>query len=214
MRKIYVMLISVTLLVGVSLTGSQPAVACEKGSFENLHGPKDVQLGQRYTYSVYPRGKFQSVNWSAAGGQVVKTWNDGKTYFADVRWTHIDSHKGTRVKVWGKDDCGTMRDARFRVSSGTASSSRGQGTPGGGSAQFYEDFNGGGANFSSSQSQATLSSRWDNVVSSIWVPAGSQVTIYQGANYQGPNLTLQGGQNGARHNLPNRFNNNMSSFKI
>jgi hypothetical protein len=100
------------------------------------------------------------------------------------------------------------------VDPGTSRGIPGDGKPGDGSVRFYEKYNGGGSSFTATQSQATLSSRWDNVVSSIWVSAGSQVIVYQGSNYQGPHMTLQGGQNGTRHNLPNQFNNNMSSFKI
>ncbi len=214
MKKQSIFFMVVLMFGMVSFVFPSGVSACEEGSFENLNGPTVVEFGKSYTYSVYPRGAFESVNWSAAGGDVLKTWNDGKTYFAEVRWTHKDSQKGARVKAWGKDGCGTMRDARLWVNpDAKRDPGAGRGVPGV-AAQFYDLYDAKGDHFSASQDQSKLSSAWDNRVSSIWVAANREVIIYEGPHFNGQPMILQGGQKGALYNLPDRFNNNVSSFTI
>ena len=217
MKKIQVVLLVVMVVSGISVIGSPNVEACEKGWFENLNGPKDVEFWQIYTYSVYPRGKFKNVNWSAAGGEVVKYWNDGKKYFAKVRWTHVHPEKGTRVKARGKDGCGVLREERFWVKAHRPVDSRGGVDSSSGTlvrARFYKKYEGQGDSMQASQDQERLSGGWDNSISSVWVAGNTQVIIYEGWHYKGRSMTLQGGQQGTLHNLPNRFNNNVSSFQI
>ncbi len=209
-KILYVMVLVVSM---VALVSPQFISACEEGRFEKLNGPTAVKFGERYTYSVYPRGTFESVNWSAAGGEVLKTWDDGKTYFADVRWTHKHPEKGTRLKVWGKDGCGTMRDARLPVST-DAKEDSGTGRGISVAAQFYDLSDERGDHIVVTQNSAKLSSDWDNRISSVWVFANREVTLYEGSGYSGKSMTLEGGSEGRRYNLPKRFDNNVSSFKV
>ena len=55
---------------------------------------------------------------------------------------------------------------------------------------FYENINYGGISFCSGTDHASLSSTWNDRISSVKVPQGSKVTLYEHINYGGRKLEL------------------------
>ncbi|AKJ30172.1 basic secretory protein-like protein [Caldimonas brevitalea] len=76
---------------------------------------------------------------------------------------------------------------------------------------FYADINYQGASFCGSANNGWVGRTWNDRISSVKVPAGAQVTLYEHANYGGRSLVL----NGDNANLvPMGMNDMASSFKL
>ena len=128
MRKIFTVVAIAALL---ALPGMVNA-ACQKGSFGEINGPTNIQLGQTYTYSVKVHGRFNSGRWSITGGHLLKDWTEGNTYYGKVKWQRMDPNDPSKVKVFGTDGCGKERAERLYV---TVGGSRGPGNGIGGGNQ-------------------------------------------------------------------------------
>ncbi len=118
MKKFLIILLAAAFL---ALPGMATA-ACQKGSFGKIKGPINIQIGQTYTYSVLVNGTFKSGRWSISGGQLLKDWSEGDTFYGKVKWQKMDPNDPSKVKVFGKDGCGKDRAERLFVTAGESRS--------------------------------------------------------------------------------------------
>ena len=211
----------VFLAVMFMLAGSLTAHACRDGYFRDFSGKQEVRLNTAYTYSVFAEGEFKNINFSATGGEVLKTWNDGNKYFAEVRWTQNDPNDPTKLKVYGEDGCDNMQDLRYMMNVRDSRSPdddedhNNNNNSSNGSVRFFDRSSGKGKSFVAVHSMPKLASRWNDNIRSVWVGEGITLIIYEHANYKGESVELNGSGNGTLFNLSDfGFDNAMSSFEI
>ena len=189
--------------VGVTLvallTGSQMGVACEQGSFRDFNGATEVEFGSGtvYKYSVIADGKFQYIKFSATGGELGNTWNEGNTYYAEVRWTQNSADDPSKLKVYGEDKCGTMQDLRHFVkpaSGGSRGASKGI-------VRLFDQESGKGKSFVAAQSLEKLGNKWNDKIRSVWVGGGVTLILYENYEHKGRSVTLRGEGEGTMFNL-------------
>lgn len=104
-----------------SQPGMMPDVPGEPGNLKNLTGPKVIQLGQTYTYSVTLEGVFAESGWSVTGGKVIQQWQQGNQLFCQVQWTENRPADPAKIKVWGTTKAGETKSERLFVISQTTS---------------------------------------------------------------------------------------------
>lgn len=71
-------------------------------AFKELQGPTQILFGPLYTYSVIVEGDYDHVDWSAAGGNVVKTWWEEQKFFCEVQWIESKPDDPAKLKIWGE----------------------------------------------------------------------------------------------------------------
>ncbi|PID56536.1 hypothetical protein CSB45_10940 [candidate division KSB3 bacterium] len=113
--KKFMVIVFAMLLFGAAVA-SVPA--CQKGSFDKINGPTNIELGQTFTYSVRVKGSFQRKGWSVTGGELLKDRSDGNIYYGTVTWQKMDPNDPMKVKVSGIDGCGKDRSERLYVTLG------------------------------------------------------------------------------------------------
>lgn len=200
------------------LAGSLTAHACRDGYFRDFSGKQEVRLNTAYTYSVFAEGEFKNINFSATGGEVLKTWNEGNKYFAEVRWTQNDPNDPTKLKVYGEDGCDNMQDLRYMMNvrdSRSPDDGNNNNNSSNGTVRFFDQPSGKGKSFVAVHSMPKLASRWNDKIRSVWVGEGITLIIYEHADYKGESVELSGSGSGTLFNLSKfGFDNTMSSFKI
>ena len=203
--------------VGVTLvallTGSQMGLACEQGSFRDFSGATDVEFGSGtvYKYSVIADGKFQYVKFSATGGELGNTWNEGNTHYAEVRWTQNSADDPSKLKVYGEDKCGTMQDLRHFVKPAIGGS-RGASK---GIVRLFDQESGKGKSFVAAQSLEKLGNKWNDKIRSVWVGGGVTLILYENYEHKGRSVTLRGEGEGTMFNLSSYdFDKIASSLKV
>ena len=111
LRYIVIMLIAV-------LVPSFTAIAEDTSLiFKDLQGPTQVLFGPAYTYSVFVQGAYKRIEWSAAGGKIIKTWWEEQTFFCEVQWQESTPENPAVLKVWGEErDSDEVPFARLQIS--------------------------------------------------------------------------------------------------
>ncbi len=198
-----------------ALVGSISASACQEGSFRDFDGEKNVRLNNAYTYSVFAEGEFKNVNFSATGGEVLNTWNEGNKFFAEVRWTQNDPNDPTKLKVYGEDGCGNMQDLRYMMNVSSSRSPDPESGASKGAIRLFDRVSGKGDSFVATRDVIKLAPKWNDKIRSVWVGQGVKITLYEDADFKGRSMQLTGEGDGTMFNLPEiGFDKITSSFDI
>jgi hypothetical protein len=190
---------------------------------------------------LYKNAKFKGSRTFIKAGRSIKNlntkgWNDkiSSIELVDNAWIRIYEHKNYRgASVDIKDDIFDLAEFSEEIN-GTwndkTSSIKVFHGPGSGrykrsydddeervNCTFYKHANRRGSSFEGEPgNHRSITRRWNDEISSLWIRGGYQVTLYEHGKFQGKRLVLTGkGRKGSAYNLANYgFNDMVSSYKL
>ena len=188
------------------------------GSIGKIQGPETVVFGQLYTYSSVVNGSFEQGGWSATGGDVVKDWWNGNTYYAQVKWKTNNPNDPSKLKLWGDDVCGKKHiNQKLYITQsrgvGNSGGGFGPGQGGGRGVTLFSgvDYQGFSQTFTSDVYNLGDTEMGHDRAQSIQVSPGCEAILYRKSKYQGQRDIFTGNAPNLNHTQVGKYT---SSLKV